>query len=376
MGGQSETPSVTAAFDRRMMRRALALAGRGRGLVSPNPMVGAVLVREGQIVATGWHHRIGTPHAEVDALSKVGFDARGCTLYVTLEPCCHQGMTPPCTSSVLSSGVSRVVVGMVDPNPIVSGRGIAQLREAGIDVVVGLLEDECLELNLGFARWIVAGRPWVTLKMAATLDGRVADRSGTSRWITGELARRDVHLMRASVDAVMVGEGTVLADDPLLLPTMVPHRVCPARVVVSPQASIPIDSRLLRSASEGKVIVAASVDAPAPAVDRLRAASVDVIQVRGADKGVDPGALLDELGARRITSVLVEGGPRLAASMLAGGHVDRMVVYYAAQILADPAAPGICSDIGLRVLADSMKFRLLSSRQVGADVRIDLEPVR
>ncbi len=376
MGRVDDSAASSVAFDRRMMRRALTFARRGRGLVSPNPMVGAVVVRDGRVISTGWHHRHGAAHAEIDALSKIGFRAAGCTLYVTLEPCCHQGMTPPCTSSVVTSGVARVVVGMVDPNPLVSGRGIRQLTDAGIDVTVGVLGDQCVELNRGFSKWIVTGLPWVTLKMASTLDGRAADASGASRWITGERARRDVHMMRAASDCVLVGEGTVLADDPLLLPAMVPYRVAPARVVVSPSASVPLESRLVRSVRDGRVIVAVAVDAPGSAVASLLAAGVEVIRAPRVSGGLDLAALLRELGALRLTSVLVEGGPRIAAALVADGLVDRLVVYYAPIALADPVAPGILADMGLRTLAESRRMRLLSSRTLGEDIRLDLEPLR
>jgi len=366
----------SGSFDRRMMRKALGLAARGRGLTSPNPMVGAVVVRDGQVVATGYHHIYGTSHAEVDALGKLGFSAQGCTLYVTLEPCCHQGMTPPCTSSVVSSGVSRVVVGMVDPNPLVSGRGVETLRAAGIDVTVGVLADECRELNRGFVKWIVTGRPWVTLKMAATIDGHTADRSGSSKWITGETARRDVHLMRAASDCVMVGAGTVIADDPLLLPVMVSAVQNPLRAVLSASGSLPVTSRLVASSGVARVILFASGAAPASRLDALRGAGVEVVQVAGGPDGLDLDGVMAELGKRRVTSVLVEGGHRIAASLLSAGLVDRLVVYGAPLVLADSAAPGVFADLGPRRLPDAMRFSLLSVRRLGDDVRLDFEPVR
>jgi len=363
-----------SAFDRAMMRRVLAVAGRGRGLVSPNPMVGAVVVRDGQVVATGYHHRHGSSHAEVDALSRIGFDAEDCTLYVNLEPCCHQGMTPPCTSSVISSGVSRVVIGTMDPNPLVSGRGIASLRQAGLQVDVGLLESACRELNRGFFKWITTGLPFVTLKMACTLDGRTADRHGRSRWITGEPARRDVHRLRADSDCVMVGGNTASHDDPLLLPVMVRARRNPVRAVVSGSGGIEPGSRLAMSVGDGPVFLFTSDRAARERVDALAGSGIQVISVPSTDDGLDLPAVLRELGARRITSVMVEGGSTLAASLLRASLVDRLVVYYAPILVGDPSAPGLCSDMGIHDIGRSLRFKLIDSVRVGCDVRMRFDP--
>lgn len=370
------TISDDARFDRAMMHRALVLARRGQGLVSPNPMVGAVLVRGGVIIATGYHHRHGAPHAEIEALSKIGFKADDCTLYVNLEPCCHHGLTPPCAGSVVSSGVRRVVIGMVDPNPLVSGRGVETLRAGGLDVTVGVMADESAELNRAFIKWISTGRPWVTLKMAATLDGRIADRSGSSRWITGPAARKDVHRMRAACDCVMVGGKTAQEDDPLLLPVMFRANKTPIRAVVSGSAALSVDSRLVASADSGKIIMVTSQDAPRDRLEDLRRASVEILSVETVDGRLNLEAMLDELGARRVTSVLVEGGATLAASLLKGGLVDRVVLYYSPMLLADPVAPGWSGDLGFRNLAEAVRFKLLSVRRIETDVRLDLEPVR
>lgn len=366
--------TIFSAFDRAMMRRVLAIAARGRGLVSPNPMVGAVVVQDGKIVATGYHHRHGSSHAEVDALSRIGFMAQGCTLYVNLEPCCHQGMTPPCTSSVISSGVSRVVIGTMDPNPLVSGRGIASLRQAGVRVDVGLLDTACRELNRGFFKWITTGQPFVTLKLASTLDARTADRHGRSRWITGEPARRDVHRLRAASDCVLVGGNTADRDDPLLLPVMVRARRNPVRAVVSASCAIGPGSRLAQSVGDGPVILFTSDRAPRDRVRALVAAGVDVITVGSTGDGIDLSAVLQELGSRRITSVLVEGGAALAASLLRASLVDRLIVYYAPILIGDPSAPGLCADMGIHDLGRSLRFSLIDSVRVGDDVRMRFDP--
>ncbi len=376
MDAASDSSRIDASFDRAMMRRAISLARKGQGHVSPNPMVGAVLVRDGRVIATGYHHKHGAAHAEVDALSRIGFQAAGCTLYVTLEPCCHQGMTPPCTSSVISSGVRRVVVGMVDPNPVVSGRGIARLQGAGIQVTVGVLGDECLELNRGFARWIVSGRPWVTLKMAVTLDGRSSGTKGPSGRITGEAARRDVLRLRAASDCVMVGANTALSDDPLLLADRRANVGNPIRAVVSTGGNLPSESRLIDSTSNGRVILLAGPDLPPSRLEELSRSSVEVVQLPIVDGVVDIDAAIAALGAMRVTSVLVEGGHHLAASLLKASLVDRLVIYYAPLLLGDNGAPGICADLGIDLPADSMRFRTISLRRVGEDVRMDLEPLR
>lgn len=354
------------------MRLALRLARRGEGHVSPNPMVGAVLVRDGRIVATGHHRAVGRDHAEVEALRRVGFRAGGCDLYVSLEPCCHHGRTPPCTEALLKSGVRRVFVATVDPNPRVSGCGIEALRGHGVEVEVGLREAEARRLNEPFFRWITTGMPFVTLKMAATLDGRIAQRDGRSRWITAEPARRQVHRWRAVSDAVVVGAGTAMADDPLLLPALVrrPPRI-PVRVVVDEEARLDPESRLVRTARDAPVVVACTRAAPHGRRAALGDLGVEVLVLPDEGGLVSLPALMRELGRRSLQNVLVEGGASLAASLVRGGLVDRLLVFYAPIALGDPEAVPLFRDVGLRALSDAARFTLRSARRVGPDLMVE-----
>jgi len=360
--------------DRRFMKRVLRLASRGSGCVSPNPLVGAVIVKDGAIVAEGWHHAVGGDHAEVDALKKAGEAARGADLYVNLEPCCHFGRTPPCTRTVIAAGIRRVVIAHIDPNPLVAGQGIAALRAAGLEVDVGVLEAEARALNASFLTWIQSGRPYVTLKMATTLDGRTADRDGSARWVTSEASRREVHRMRARADAVMVGAGTARRDDPLLLPVLVRPRRKNLRVVVDESASLSPSSQLAATIDRSPVLVAATAAADEANVAALRARGVEVASLPALDGRVDLEALLALLGRRQVGCVLVEGGPTLAAALLRRGLVDRLVLFVAPRLLGDPAALPLVGDLGLRDLDHALSWRVLGVRRCGPDVRIDLSP--
>ena len=368
---------MSTTADRTFMRRALRLAARGAGRVSPNPMVGAVIVRDGKAIASGWHRGPGKDHAEADALKKVGFDAKGCDVYVNLEPCCHQDegkRTPPCVPALVSAGVRRVVIGTIDPNPRVAGRGLETLRKSGVEVVVGVLEDECRRLNAAFAKWVTTGRPRVTLKMGVTLDGRVADRWGTSRWVTCEASRDRVHRMRSVSDAVIVGLGTARLDDPLLLPRGLRGGHNPVRVVLDAEALLPPDSQLARTTDESPVIVMARQGADARRIATLEGAGIEVVRLPSDGVRLDLGALLDALGRRGITSILAEGGATLAASLLKEGRVDELVLFYAPRLLADPEAPAFAADMGIRKLSDAQGFDVVSVERSGSDVCVILQP--
>ncbi len=359
------------------MRLALRLARRGEGRVSPNPMVGAVLVRDGRVVTTGYHRAVGDDHAEVVALRRVGFRAEGCDLYVNLEPCCHHGRTPPCTRALLDSGVRQVFVAIEDPNPLVSGRGIETLRRHGIPVEMGLLEAEARRLNAPFFRWVTTGLPFVTLKMASTLDGRIAQRDGRSRWITSELARRAAHRLRSVSDAVLVGANTALADDPLLMPTLVrrPPRI-PIRVVVDEAARLPLDSRLVRTAREVPTVLACTDNAPEERLASLREQGVEVLILPEHEGGVSLPDLMRSLGQRPCQNVLVEGGATLAASLVRAGLVDRLLVFYAPLALGDPEALPLFGDMGHRTLSEAPRFALRSARRVGPDLLVQWDVKR
>jgi diaminohydroxyphosphoribosylaminopyrimidine deaminase / 5-amino-6-(5-phosphoribosylamino)uracil reductase len=356
-----------------LLARARGLALRGRGRVSPNPPVGALVVRDGQVVGEGWHEGPGTPHAERMALAAAGAAAAGATVVCTLEPCSHHGRTPPCADALLAAGVARVLVGC--PDPLERGRrgGAALLRAAGVEVVEaeGQEAEACRELIGPFLTWARTGRPQVTLKLAASLDGRIATRTGESRWITGPQARALVHRWRADADAVAVGIGTALADDPLLTPRDVPGPFrAPLRVVFDAAAQLPPTSALARSAgAEGPVLVIAGVGAPDARVDALAAAGVEVLRLPG-DATARIGAALDALGAREVQSLLVEGGAGLAGALVGAGAVDRLAWFTAPVLIGGARAPAALGDPGVARLADAPRLERPEVARVGDDVLV------
>ena len=359
--------------DERFMQRALDLAARARGLTSPNPMVGALVVRDGAPIAEGFHRAAGEPHAEVEALNAAGAQARGATLYVTLEPCVHQGRTPPCAPVVIASGVRRVVVATGDPNPAVGGRGVAALREAGIDVVSGVLEAAASALNRVFLTAMRMGRPHVTLKAAATLDGKTADIHGASQWITGGAARVEAHRLRSEADAIVVGVGTVLADDPALTVRLDgPWPREPLRVVMDSKARTPTAARLIHAATPGRAVIAIGAEAPDERVRALEATGAQVLRCPGPDGRVSPSALLSALATREVRGVLVEGGAEVAASFVDAGLVDRVAMFFAPRLLGGAKAPSILAGGG-RPLHAALALGPLAVRQVGDDVLVEAD---
>jgi diaminohydroxyphosphoribosylaminopyrimidine deaminase/5-amino-6-(5-phosphoribosylamino)uracil reductase len=355
--------------DLRHMKAALALARRGLGAVWPNPAVGCVIVRDGVIVGRGWTQPGGRPHGETEALARAGAAARGATAYVSLEPCCHWGRTPPCADALIEAGIARVVAPVEDPDPRVSGQGIARLRDAGIAVDVGLCAAEARGINAGFFLRVTAGRPLVTLKLATTLDGRIATHGGESRWITGEAARQQAHLLRASHDAVMVGSNTVLVDDPELtcrLPGL--EGRSPVRVVVDGRLRLPLTARLVADARKLPSWVVTLAGGDAPRLEAFRACGVEVIEVEpDAAAGVDLGAALAALGERGITRILVEGGATLAASLLRAGLVDRVAWFRAPSVIGGDGIAAV-TGFGLDRLAAAPRFRRDGVLELGPDL--------
>jgi diaminohydroxyphosphoribosylaminopyrimidine deaminase/5-amino-6-(5-phosphoribosylamino)uracil reductase len=351
--------------DSQWMAQALRLAERGLNTTSPNPRVGSVLVRRGKVVGAGWHERAGEPHAEVHALREAGKQAQGATAYVTLEPCSHFGRTPPCADALIAAGVARVVVAMQDPNPLVAGQGIDRLRAAGIEVECGLLETAARELNIGFVSRMTRGIPWVRSKIAASLDGRTALANGTSKWITGSAARRDVQHWRARSCAVLTGIGTVLADDPQLNVREIDSARQPLRVVLDSELGISPEAKILQN---GKTLIyTASTDAAK--YRTLEASGAEVMPLAGLDGKVDLSAVLSDLGKRGINEVLVESGRTLNGALLTAGLVDELVLYLAPQLLGD-AARGL-ADLGeLTQLQQRVALQWNDVRQVGDDLRI------
>lgn len=357
------------AFDSTAMRRSLELAGRGAGHVEPNPMVGAVVAQGDRIVGEGWHARFGGPHAEVAALIAAGDAARGATLYVTLEPCCHQGKTPPCSDAIIAAGIGRVVVAAGDPFAAVAGGGLRALRAAGVMVETGLCEREALRLTAPFRMLVTEGRPWVIGKWAMTLDGRVATTEGDSRWISSEASRTLVHELRGRVDAIVVGIGTVLADDPLLTPRPPGPRL-PLRVVLDRSARLPLESGLVRSAAEVPLLVATGSEAPPERVRRLEAAGCEVWSGSDPDPGGRFLELLAELGGRRFTNLLVEGGPTVLGSLLDRAAIDEVWAFVAPKVVGGAAAFSPVAGRGIAAIAEAVAIDVEQVDHPGGDLLV------
>ncbi len=321
--------------DQRFMLRALRLARRGEGRVEPNPQVGCVIVRGGRIIGEGWHPRFGGPHAEVQALRACRRPPRGATVYVTLEPCCHQGKTPPCTEALIAAGVARVVAAVRDPNPQITGRGVRRLRRAGIRVDLGLLEAQSRALIAPYQKWICQRRPWVIAKWAQSLDGCLARPAGEPPWISDEAARRHAHTVRGRVDAILVGVGTVLADNPLLTCRLVRPRRVALRVVLDTALRTPPGCRLVRSARRVPTLIFCGRQVPSRRIHRYTGAGCLVEPVREQQGGLEWEEVLDRLGARQVTNLLVEGGPRVLGSLLARRLVDEVHVYVSPLLIGE-----------------------------------------
>jgi len=361
---------LMTAADYRYMARALALARRGLYSADPNPRVGCVLVRESEIVGEGWHERAGEAHAEVIALAAAGDRARGATVYVTLEPCCHYGRTPPCTEALLQAGVVRVVAAMGDPNPQVAGQGLAILRQAGVAVECGLLEAEARALNPGFIQRMTQGRPFVRLKLAMSLDGRTALASGESQWLTGNAARQDVQRWRARSSTMLTGIGTVLADDPGLNVRLPDVSRQPLRVILDRRLRTPPTARTLQLPGSVLIFTAvADADQQAP----LQQAGADIVVIPSAGRGLDLAAVMAELARRESNEVHVECGPTLAGALLDAGLVDELIIYMAPVLLGDQAR-ALFQLPALTRMPDRRTLELLETRAVGQDWRLRLRP--
>jgi len=361
----SHTPRVFSPTDHAYMARALRLAERGLYSTTPNPRVGCVIVHRGEIVGEGYHERSGEPHAETRALDRASERARAATVYVTLEPCSHHGRTPPCADALLEAGVSRVVAAMRDPNPLVAGQGLQRLRAAGIAVETGLCEEQARELNVGFVARMTRQRPWLRVKTAASLDGRTALANGQSQWITGEAARRDGHRWRARSCAVMVGIGTLLADNPRLTVREIKTPRQPLRIVIDRRLDIPLDAHVL----EGGNVLIATAHGEHDKVRRLEELGARVLPLPNAEGKVDLGALMRELARRELNEVLVESGSRLSGALIRAGVVDELIVYLAPQLLGDTARGMF--DLGeLTALGERIELTIRDVRRIDADLRV------
>jgi diaminohydroxyphosphoribosylaminopyrimidine deaminase/5-amino-6-(5-phosphoribosylamino)uracil reductase len=357
------------------MDLARGLAEHGRYTVTPNPLVGAVVARDGAVISEGWHARAGADHAEVAALKNAGEKARGATMYVTMEPCNHHGRTPPCTDAVLRAGICRVVMGHLDPDPRMRGKSAEILRQAGVEVEV--LDDPAFELqNEQFFHYMLTGRPFVHLKLAATLDGRIAAAGGDSKWVTGEGARLRAHRLRAEAGAVLVGVGTIRADDPLLTARDLPGEPPPiTRVVLDPRLTITGDNRLVKSSAEGQVLIFTNKETLDGRESELEALDVKVVGVPKSPNGLDLRFVLDELGRRGIRGVLVEGGGETAARFVERDLADKLTLFYAPKLVGSGGAPMIGA---LRVtkMAEALEYSVSSVEMIGEDVAVTLYPDR
>ena len=356
---------------RKFMKIALSLAAKGKGLTSPNPMVGAAIVKKEKIVGSGFHSKAGTPHAEIIALENAGEKAKGSTLFINLEPCVHFGKTPPCCEEVIKSGIRKVIVAMKDPNPLVDGSGIKKLKNYGIEVVLGIMEKEARELNEAFIKSIKTKTPFVIMKSAMSLDGRIATRSGKSKWITGKESRRYVQELRAKVDGIMVGIGTVLKDNPrLTLRTGKIKRTLPAKIVIDSSLKIPIKAKLFSSEPTTKVIIAATNKASRKKIESLRKTGIDIIQTE-ANKGKgNLKKLTRELYKKGIMTILLEGGSELNASAIREGIVDKVFYFYAPILIGGSDAKGMMGGDGVDTIQDAKKIDIKEVKRIGKDLLV------
>ena len=363
-------PEEQKKIDEMYMERALALAARGRGTTTPNPMVGAVIVKDGRIIGEGYHIRAGEGHAEVNAFKNAAEDVTGATMYVTLEPCSHYGKTPPCADKIVEKKIGRVVVGALDPNPLVAGRGIEKIRNAGIPVVTGVLAEESIALNEVFMKYIVTKRPFVVLKAAMSLDGKIATADGESQWISCETSREEVHRLRHELTGIMAGIGTVLADDPMLN-CRIPGGKQPVRIIVDSHLSIPENSKLAASAKEFPLVVASVEKSDASKKARLEAMGAKVIEIPANQDGhVDLNALMERLGEMKIDSILLEGGGRLAEGALKAGIVDKVQFYIAPVLIGGEGAKTPVEGRGIETLSQAWHISDWKAETIGDELKI------
>lgn len=358
-------------LNEKYMELALTLALKGKGTVSPNPMVGAVIVKDGRIIGEGYHQRYGEGHAEVNAFKNASEDVKGATMYVTLEPCSHHGKTPPCAEKIVEKKIKKVVIGTLDPNPLVSGRGVKILQDAGIEVESGILNDKCIKINEIFMKYIVEKEPFVVMKSAMSLDGKIATSAGESKWITGEESRRNVHVLRKELSAIMVGVETVIKDDPELT-CRIENGINPIRIVVDSTLRIPIDSKIIKTADKVKTIIATTKKAERNTIKILEDYGVQIIIADTNKEGrVDLKDLMKKLGEAKIDSILLEGGAKLNFSALEEGIVDKVQIYIAPKIIGGQNAKGPVGGLGIDKLEQAFKLKEITYKTVGEDILIE-----
>lgn len=352
------------------MKRVIELAEKGRGSTSPNPMVGALIIKGDEVIAEGYHEKAGEPHAEINALNNATGDVQGATMVVSLEPCNHHGKTPPCTEAIINAGIGKVIIGMIDPNPKTAGAGIKRLRDAGIKVEYGLLAGQVAKQNEVFIKYITTHKPFVTVKAAISLDGKIAGLPNTATAITGEAARVSVHELRNESDVIMVGIGTVLADDPLLTTRLNRDGTKnPTRVILDSEARLPLDSKIANTANEVRTIVATTTEAPKKNVQKLKSRGIEVLEIDSWNGKVDIELLLEELANRELSSVLVEGGGKLIGSFIKAGLVDKYLVFIAPKIIGEQGVDFVGGNL------DSMKeLKVRYVGKIGEDIFVQAYP--
>ncbi|MDD3267704.1 MAG: bifunctional diaminohydroxyphosphoribosylaminopyrimidine deaminase/5-amino-6-(5-phosphoribosylamino)uracil reductase RibD [Syntrophomonadaceae bacterium] len=356
--------------DKRYMLRALELADLARGRTSPNPMVGAVIVRAGEILGEGYHRQAGTPHAEINAINAAGGrDLSGATMYVTLEPCSHYGRTPPCADALVKAGLGRVVIATRDPNPLVAGKGLRILEDAGIEIAVGLLEEQALRLNEVFFKYIQSGKPFVSLKTAMTLDGKIASFSGDSRWVTGEDARNYVHQLRNCYDAIMVGIGTVLADDPQLNTRLAGDDLRdPVRIIIDGQLDLPLDSKIVKTAPAQRSIVFTSHSHDKEKAGILKAWGLEIVEIGDEPSALPLERVMDKLGNMGICSLLLEGGAQINAYMLEHHLIDKVYWFIAPKIIGGKTAPSPVAGPGIAYMNEAIRLKQVEIMSFAGDL--------
>jgi diaminohydroxyphosphoribosylaminopyrimidine deaminase/5-amino-6-(5-phosphoribosylamino)uracil reductase len=363
---------VKEKTDKYFMEMALDLAVKGMGLTSPNPMVGAVIVKNGKVVGSGYHQAVGEAHAEVNAINQAGVFAKSATLYVTLEPCNHTGRTPPCTDRILKAGINRVVVAMKDPNPDVIGGGMDYLKDRGVDITLGVCEDKATKINEAYIKYVTTKRPFVIVKCAATLDGRIATRTGDSRWVTGEESRKYVHRLRHAADAIMVGVDTIKRDDPSLTTRLNDIQGAnPKRIVLDTHFSIPESAKVLRLDSDSDTFIITGNSVSADKRTRIEKKNVKVIPSEVKDGRIDLNLLMDRLGALGVVSLLIEGGGRVIGSAFNARIVDKVIFFYAPKILGGDDGVPICKGPGPASMSECIPVSHVDVRRFGDDVMIE-----
>lgn len=356
-------------MDEKYMKIALELAQKGRGKVSPNPMVGAVIVKKGKIIGQGYHEKCGEAHAEVNAFNNATEDVTGATIYVTLEPCSHYGKTPPCVNKIIEKKISKVVVGSVDPNPLVAGKGVCKLRENGIEVITGIMDEECKKVNEVFMKYIVTKRPFIILKSAMTLDGKIATVIGDSKWITNEESRKLVHELRNEVTGIMVGVNTVITDDPQLT-CRIENGKNPIRIVVDSKLRTPLSAKIF-DGDCSEVIIATTKNGDKEKKDKLESLGVKVLTINSKDEKVDLQHLTEVLGELKIDSVLIEGGSILNYSALEQNIVDKVQVYIAPKLIGGENSKTPIGGKGIELLKDAINVKELTYRNIGNDILLE-----